>query len=239
MPKRAKVYIHLVSALGVLALAIGFWSPPWPHDPLRFCMYFLLSLLAAALKLRLPGMTGTMSIGFVFVLLGIAELSLPETMLIACAGTVLQCFWRAARRPGAMQVVFNVAAVAISVVLAYQPAHFVQARWHTNSVAVLMALATCIYFVASSLLVSGVLSRVEGRPLREVWERCSLLSFPYYLLGGVVAGLIAASSREAGWQLPLLILPVMGGAFLFCRMYFARLMAPVAVEVHAPRCACR
>jgi len=31
-----------------------------------------------ALKLRLPGLTGTMSIGFVFDLLGIAELTVPE-----------------------------------------------------------------------------------------------------------------------------------------------------------------
>ena len=235
MTKRAKVYVYIVSAIGVLAFASGLWSPPWPHDPLRFGFYFMLSLLAATLKLRLPGLTGTMSIGFVFVLLGIAEMSLPETMLVACTGIVVQCFWRAVRRPGAMQVVFNVAAAAISVVLAYQPAHFVQARWHTGSIPILMALATCIYFVASSLLVSGVLSRVESRPLREVWERCYLLSFPYYLVGGVVAGLVAASSHELGWQLPLSILPVMGGAFLFCRMYFARLMAPVPVEAPAHR----
>lgn len=189
--------------------------------------HFLLSLLAAALKLRLPGLTGTMSMGFVFVLLGISELTLPATIMIACAGIVVQCYWRARRRPGLTQVLFNIAAVVISADLAYQCVHFVQSR-HTDSVPVLMAVATCVYFMANSLLVAGVLSRVEGRPLRAVWERCYMLSLPYNLLGGVVAGLIASSSRELGWRPPLLMLAVMALAYLFCRMYFDRLMAQLA-----------
>jgi hypothetical protein len=38
-----------------------------------------------------------------------------------------------------------------------------------------------------------------------------------------VAGLMAASGRQLGWKPALLILPVMGMAFMFFRLYLARL----------------
>lgn len=214
MPGHAKFYIYLVSALGIAAMAYAFLDPPWPHDPIRFCTYLLLSLLAAALKLQVPGLTGTLSIGFVFVLLGISEFTRPETMLIACAGVVVQCLWRAKVRPAPVQVLFSVSAVATSLILTYECSRFVRVQLHAESVLIAMAVATCLYFMANSLLVSGVLSLVKREPLRATWQQCYLFAFPYYLLGGVVAGLIAVLSRGLGWKAPLLVLPVMGLAFL-------------------------
>jgi hypothetical protein len=229
MPDSAKVYISLVSAAGIAAMAYAFLDPPWTHDALRFGTYFLLSLIGAVLKLRLPGLTGTMSIGFVFVLLGICELSLPEAMLIACAGVILQCLWRPKSRPAAVQVLFSMSAVAASLFLAYEFCNFVRSQWHANSAPVVLAVATCLYFLSNSLLVSGVLSLVKREPIRAVWQQCYLYTFPYYVLGGALVALMDLSSREVGWKPPLLILPVMGLAFLFYRFYLARLaMQPVA-----------
>jgi hypothetical protein len=229
VPANTKVYISLVSAAGIAAMAYAFLDPPWPHDLFRLFTYLLLSLLAATLKLRLPGLTGTMSIGFVFVLLGISELTLPETMLIACAGVVVQCLWRAKTRPAPVQVLFSVSAAATSLALAYGFSQLVRTQLRAESVSIVLAVATCIYFIANSLLVSGVLSLVKREPLRVVWQQCYLFAFPYYLLGGAVAGLMAASGRELGWMPPLLILPVMGMAYLFYRLYLARLeMLPAA-----------
>ena len=230
MPLSAKVYISLVSAAGIAAMACAFFDPPWFSEPGRFAAYFLLSLLAATLKLHLPGLTGTMSIGFVFVLLGIAQLTLPETMLIGCAGAVLQCLWRAHPRPSAVQVLFSVSAVAFSLTIGALGAQFV----HGQPVSLVMAVATCLYFVSNSLLVSGVLSLVKRRPLRMVWQQCYLYAFPYYLLGGAVAALMTQSAREAGWGPSLVILPAMGLIFLFYRMYIAR-MALAAVPQSDPR----
>jgi hypothetical protein len=230
MPGDAKVYISLVSAAGIAAMAYAFLDPLWPHNLFQFCTYFLLSVLAAALKLRLPGLTGTMSIGFVIVLLGISELTLAQTMLMASAGVAVQCLWRTKTRPAPVQVLFSVSAVAIGVILAYGGSQFVRGQFHGESVSIALAVATCIYFIANSLLVSGVLSLVKREPLRTVWQQCYLFSFPYYLLGGAVAGMMAASGREFGWKPPLLILPVMGLVFLFYRLYLARFeMLPAAM----------
>lgn len=224
MSKWTRVYVSLVCAAGLTAMAGAFLDhPAWPHDLLRFCTYLLLSLVAATLKLRLPGLAGTMSIGFVIALLGISELPIPETMLIACAGAVVQCLWRPKSRPAPVQVFFSVSAVAVSLMLAYQCSHFVRIRLHADAIAIVLAVATSLYFLANSLLVSGVLSLVKRKPMYVVWQQCYLLAFPYYLLGGAVAGLIAASGRDLGWEPPLLILPVMGLAFLFYHLYLTRL----------------
>jgi hypothetical protein len=229
MPGYAKAYISLVSAAGIAAMVYAFLDPAWPHDLSRFCTYLLLSLLAATLKLRLPGLTGTMSVGFVLVLLSISELTLPETMLIACSGVVVQCLWRAKPMPASVQVLFSASAVAISLLLAYECSRLVRSQLHAEPIPIILAVSTCLYFMANSLLVSGVLSAVRREPLHAVWQQCYLFASPYYLLGGAVAGLIAASSREFGWKPALSILPVMGLIYLFYRLYLARLeMAPAA-----------
>ena len=233
MPTSAKVYISLVSAVGVAAMAYAFADPPWTHDIYRFGAYLLLSLLAATLKLRLPGLTSTMSIGFVFVLLGVSELTLPEAMLIAALGALVQCLWRAKPRPSFVQVLFGVSAVAASLMLAYQAAHFVRTQWHSDSIPIPLAVATCLYFTANSLLVSGVLSLVKQQPLRTVWQQCYLFAFPYYLLGGTVVGMMTASGRDLGWQPPLLLLPVMALAYLFYRIYLGRMTMAAATLTSA------
>lgn len=48
-----------------------------------------------------------------------------------------------------------------------------------NSVSVALAVATCLYFLSKSLLVSGVLSLVKRQPLRVIWQQCYLFAFPY------------------------------------------------------------
>jgi len=235
MPVSAKVYISIVSTAGAAAIAYAFFSSPWPESSNRFLVYFLLSLLAATLKLRLPGLTGTMSIGFVFVLLGIAQLTLFETMLMACAGVVVQCLWRAQRRPPLVQVGFSIAAVAVSLSIAAQGAQFVRMAWRGEAVSIIMAVAVCLYFAANSLLVSGVLSLVKQQPLPVIWQQCYLFAFPYYLLGAFIAGLTINSAREFGWRPSLLILPVMGLIFLFYRIYLARFtLQPAAMPANLP-----
>lgn len=230
MPKPAKIYVYSVCALGAVLLAAAFRVPAWPTDPVRFAAYFVLSLIAAALKLRLPGLTSTMSIGFLMVRLGIVELSLPETLLLACAGVAVQCLWRTLQRPTAPQLAFNIAATVISVSLAFQVSQLLRSKWQTESVAVLITVVTCCYFASSSALVAGVLSLIQRKAFRTVWEHCYLLALPYYLLGGAIAGFMAASSRDIGWQLSLLMLPLMGLVFVF---YNIRLTRPYAGSASA------
>lgn len=87
MTKTAKAYIYCVIAAGGLVLAASL--PGWSsQDPRAWAIYVALSVVASVVKLRLPGMDGTYSLGFLFVLYGVARFSLPDILLGACAGAV-------------------------------------------------------------------------------------------------------------------------------------------------------
>ena len=45
------------------------------ENPLKFLCYLVIALAASRLKVNLPGITGTMSVNFLFLLLGVLELS--------------------------------------------------------------------------------------------------------------------------------------------------------------------
>jgi len=55
------------------------------ENPLKFFCYLVIALAASRLKVNLPGITGTMSVNFLFLLLGVLELSLSEAMALGSA----------------------------------------------------------------------------------------------------------------------------------------------------------
>src|SRR3954463_14715441 len=113
----AKIYIGVIIALGAMATLRGIllWDP---HDFVRFTCYLALAVPASCLKVRLPGVNGTMSVLFLFLLAGIVELGLPETLLIGTVCTLFQCYWRPKAPPRPVQVLFSVAALLIAVTMA-------------------------------------------------------------------------------------------------------------------------
>src|SRR5215470_3241349 len=115
MPIRAKVFIGLTAAAGatVLATALLRWHS---DDLLKFACYLLIAVVAATLKVRLPGIEGTMSVHFLFVLLGVLELSLPETLVIGCAAALVQSLWRPRQRPEPVKVIFNVLSMTANAI---------------------------------------------------------------------------------------------------------------------------
>jgi hypothetical protein len=89
MPIRAKLFIALTAMAG--AAALGAELLHWQsNDLLKFGCYLLIAVLASTMKVQLPGIEGTMSVHFLFVLLGILELSLPETLVIGCVAALVQ-----------------------------------------------------------------------------------------------------------------------------------------------------
>src|SRR6202023_163941 len=90
MPRAAKLYVGVTLLAGLGTLTAGLMS--WHPDNLtRFICYFVIANLASGFKVHLPGITGTMSANFLFVLISVTTMSLSESLVIACTGTVLQC----------------------------------------------------------------------------------------------------------------------------------------------------
>jgi len=182
-------------------------------DDYAICL--LLALLTATFKVRLPGLTGTISASFLFILIATAIFTFAETVLLAGAASLMQSVWKSKRRPKAVQVAFNAAALSISSGLTYRLARIPVTD--DRSLIVLLGLAACIYFMANTFLISGVLALIDSKAVLNVWRQCHLWTFPYYAVGALIASLVVASTRTVGWMTSLLILPLMYLVYVFYR----------------------
>jgi diguanylate cyclase (GGDEF)-like protein/putative nucleotidyltransferase with HDIG domain len=222
MPTKARAFIVVTAAAGaaVLGTALFHW---YSHDPLKFACYLLIAVLAATMKVRLPGIDGTMSVHFLFILLGVLDLSLPETLVIGCASALVQTLWKAKRSPEPLKVVFNIFSMTCNAVcLTYFACHL-SAGFLKNSMPLLLVVAACAYFLSNTLPVSVVIALTEEKSLRRVWMETYFWSFPYYMVGAALVGFISFSSHYVGWQSTLLILPVMYWIYRSYHLYLGRL----------------
>ncbi len=221
MPKPAKAYIAMIAALAtaVLALVASRWNP---ENLAHFVQFFALAMLASAMKIRLPGFKTTISINFVFVLIGIALFSFGETVLIGLGGALVQSLWKTQQRPKLVQVLFNGACLTVCTAAAFWTSHGVLAMLGLNSMTAMMVLGACVYVVLNTGLVSLVISLAEERSLKEVWPSCYEWTFPYFLVGATVAGLASAAGHATNWGVTLLVLPVMYFVYVYYRMHIIR-----------------
>jgi hypothetical protein len=224
MSKRAQIFVGLTIACGACLVAYCMAEETVAVPSSAYLVAVLLALLASTLKVHLPGITGTISVNFLLILIAVAVFTFAETVLLASVACILQCLWRPRSRPRIVQVSFNVATLGISSGASYRISHAF-AGSSAEHLAVLMALAASVYFVADTLLVSGVLSLVQGKSLLAVWQQCYLWSFPYYLAGAAIAGLAVATNAAAGWVMPLLVLPLMCLIYAFYRICVQRVAA--------------
>ncbi len=221
MPTKARLFIALaiIPGLTMLSLGVSHWESA---DPVRFTIYLMLALVASTLKVRLPGLTGTMSMNFLFILIGVSQLSFSETLALGAVATVTQCVWKSKTRPSIPQVLFNVAALTMAITSAHFIYHLPRIQQVNGKMPVLLALAACFFFMTNTVLVATVLSLVEAKPFIGTWQQCYIWSFPYYLVGACIAGMVNVSGQYVGWKTALLIVPIMYLVYLHYRVFVER-----------------
>jgi putative nucleotidyltransferase with HDIG domain len=218
----ARVFIALMAlaALGCFALALTHWQS---SDPTKFACYLGAALLASSLKVSLPSIEGTLSVNFLFTLLGILELSLPETLLIGLASTLAQFYWRPARHPKFIQLVFNVSQVTVSSAAAYGAYQLVATHVLHGPGSLALLVAAIIHFAFNSTAMSAIIGLTESKPVSKVWTESYLWSFPYYMVGAAIAGLVHFLNGHIGWQSSLLVLPPIYLMYRSYRLYLGKL----------------
>jgi|SRR5450631_169533 len=218
----ARAFIACMALSGTVCLAVAFshWQS---SDPTKFACYLIAALLASSLKVSLPGIEGTLSVNFLFTLLGILELSLPETLVIGLASTLAQFYWKPARRVKLVQLVFNLSQVTVSSSVAYGAYKLVVVYvLHTpGPLALLVAAIT--HFACNTAAMSTIIGLTEDKPIARVWRASYLWSFPYYMVGAAAAGLVNFLNRYIGWQSSLLILPPIYLMYRSYRLYLGKL----------------
>jgi putative nucleotidyltransferase with HDIG domain len=207
---------------GVVCFALACWH--WQsNDPLKFVCYLIAALLASSLKVTLPGIEGTLSVNFLFTLLGILELSLPETLLIGLASTLAQFYWKPARQLKPVQLIFNVSQVTVSSAVAYGAYKLVVIYVLHAPGPLALLVAAITHYGCNTAAMSVIIGLTEDKPFTKVWTNCYLWSFPYYMVGAAAAGLVNFLNRHVGWQSSLLVLPPIYLMYRSYRLYLGKL----------------
>jgi len=214
MTIQARVYITVVVLAGIAILGSCPWVSDSGSDWTRFWVYLALAVLASGMKVRLPGIRGTCSLNFVVYLLAVAQLTLAEAVYIVCAGSLVQTVWRTTKRPKAVQVAFNIAAMIVSIV----PPIMIYDRWPGLPT---LALSAALFYTLNTALVSSVIALTQQQTLFQVWNVCYFWTLPYYLLGALVAAGADASRNQFGWNASLLLLPLMYMVYRHYRLVVA------------------
>jgi len=214
LPNRAKVMIGVAAGASLCVLMFGVRHvqvQDWPH--------FVLLLGAAALssrfKVKLPGMTSSMSGNVPIILLAVIRLGLLGSLAVTAVAAVAQSYASGEKKTKPIQFLFNACTLLNAAGLAYLAYHSgipaAGAAMHTLP----LVLAAGTYFLANTVPVAGIIGLVEGGSALALWHKVFQWSFPNYVIG---AGLTAIASTFS-WLTVAAVMAVLFGVYQSYRMY--------------------
>src|SRR6202000_1469901 len=222
MPKKALALFLAVCLCGCAVLAYGVYSFR-AENLTKFAAYLIICVLASRLKVRLPGIDGSISVNFLFILLGIVELNFSQTLAIGFAATLAQIFRGWKSWPKFQQVAFNVCNAFNTIFISYFFFQYGERVLSPDYWLLVLLLSGCSYFLGNTLPVAAIICLTDHKRLRDVWKDCFFWYFPYYLVGALIAGLVNWTNERIGWQTSLLALPAMFVIYRSYRLYLTKL----------------
>jgi len=219
---KVRLFVMITGILGslVISMSLAGWESA---DLVKYTGFLLMALASSKMRISVPGMPGTLSLNFVFVLFGLVDLSAGETVMLGTIVTLVQCLWAKERKARPAQVVFNTAAMAVAIAITEQVYHSPWMAANNVDPAIRLAIATCALFFLNTLPVALVISLAEQRKFGSVWRECYFWSLPYYLGGAAVAQALASANKYIGYPTVLLTGPVIYLIYRSYRLYLERL----------------
>jgi hypothetical protein len=229
--RRVTTFISAMVLAGLGTAGYAGYASHTLHMPLALA---ILGLAAATskMKVKLPGIDGTMSVNLPFLLTAAVSLSSAEAVMVACISTAVQCWPRKDAKFKPQQMAFNLSMMAFASSAASLMFH---AQWfgagNLNPLAT--ALAAAMLFLGQTAPVAGIVAVSEGKSAMATWFEIAQLSFPYYVIGAGMTFMVQAMSSHLGWGLALAVFPVMYGIHRSYRMYFSRMIESTQPKVMA------
>jgi len=207
LPRRAQAYLVLVWLAGAVVLFTAWRQQPL-FAPVLF-VYLAGAIASSTLKVKLPGVTGTLSVNFVFILTSIADLPLGQALLVGCGAVLTQSLFRAQGRTSPVQVAFNLANMALAIVAGYGAFHLPWLAGPYGSLPIRLLAATAAFYAINTALVAQIIALTEDKRFSQVWRVSFGWVLLHYLVGTAIAALMTASRRAFGLSSWLLILPTL------------------------------
>lgn len=221
-PRIAQMFIALISLAGLASLGYG-WMHAQTWHPWETVVLGAITVAASRMKVKLPGLTGNMSVNLPFLLLAAAELNLFEAVVIAVVSTAVQCVPKDGSKPKLVRVLFNLGLMSCAAALAAQVLRAGaagQSAWFTG--ALVLPDAALTLFLMQTVPVAVVIALTDGGTAPAIWAKIAHMTFPYYVLSAGMTSMLMAARQHVGWQLPLLALPVMYATYRSFQSYFGR-----------------
>ena len=191
--------------------------------PVQFWCYFLVTILTSGLKIRLPMVFATLSVNFLFILVGLVVFNLPEAIVLGVAGTIVQCLWRPRSRPKPIRIAFSTCSIAMAVVAAHTVFHGPLNPMLSELNPILLGLAACTYFVVNTVLIAGVIALTERKSIYRTWYQTYFWILPYHLAAASVAWLIVILTKQDSWTSALVLFPLAYFVYRSYKIYLERL----------------
>ena len=231
MPKSfsARMFVALIVISGLLLLGDAVLNAK-QVPTVKFLAFLLVACVAARLRIKLPGVTGTMSVNLPFILVAAAQMNTAEALAIGFISTFFQCLGKG-KKFNLVQTAFNCSTITLAVAatrLVYAAPSVASA---VSSPSMRLAIAAAGYALANTVPVAIVIGLTEAASILRTWLEMLQLSFPYLVASAGIAGLTLTVTQEVGWQVPLTVLPIMAGIFLSYRRYFAATVTSEAANM--------
>jgi hypothetical protein len=231
MPKSisARVFVALIVISGLLLLGDAV-ANAYPMPTAKFLAFMVVACVAARLRIKLPGVTGTMSVNLPFILVAAAQMNTAEALAVGFISTFFQCLAKG-KKFNVMQVAFNCSTITLAVAATRFIYVAPSLASMVSSPALRLALAAAGYALANTVPVAIVIGLTEARSILRTWLEMLQLSFPYLVASASIAGVTLTVTQEIGWQVPLAVLPIMAGIFLSYKRYFAATVTSQAANM--------
>ena len=220
LPIKAKVMIGIVAVASLCALSFGVvrWqTQAWP----QLLLLMAAAALSSRLKVKLPGMTSSMSGNLPVILLGVTQLGLFSSLLVAVTAAIAQSYTSGGNKTKPIQFVFNACTLLNASGLAYLAYHSqIGARATAHTMSLVLAAAT--YFVANTAPVASIIGLTEGGNPFALWHKVFLWSFPNYVIGAGLTAIATAFSTFSGLATLAALMAVLFAVYQSYKMYVGR-----------------
>jgi hypothetical protein len=232
LPIKAKVMIGMVAVASLCALSFGVvrWqAQAWP----QLVLLLAAAALSSRFKVKLPGMTSSMSGNLPVILLGVTQLGLFASLLVAVTAAIAQSYSSGSgNKTKPIQFLFNACTLLNAAGLAYLAYHSQLFAGHASANAMSLVLAAATYFLANTAPVASIIGFTEGGNPFALWHKVFLWSFPNYVIGAGLTAIIATLTTVSGLATVAALMAVLFGVYQSYKVYVDR-TAPMQPQTMA------
>ena len=221
LPIKAKVMIGMVAVASLCALSFGVvrWqTQAWP----QLVLLLAAAALSSRFKVKLPGMTSSMSGNLTVILLGVTQLGLFASLLVAVTAAIAQSY-SGGNKTKPIQFVFNACTLLNASGLAYLAYHSQIFSAHATAHTMSLLVAAVTYFLANTAPVASIIGLTEGGNPFAIWHRVFLWSFPNYVIGAGLTAIVSTFSKISGLATMAFLLAVLFAVYQSYKMYVGRI----------------